>query len=656
MDVPPRRRQPGRGACGPTSAAAVSSPRSWGSARRRRPSASTSPSWKTSRRRPRTTTRRCRSRLCSPLRPPASSWAGRPSPARLGAALDRLAADGRQVVLVGGEPGIGKTALVADFARTAHAGGARVLYGRCDEELGVAYQPFAEALGHYVAHCPLAELDAHVAAHGTHVSWVTSELLRRLPDAPQSSDHGVRGRPLPAVRGRDRPGHQGVTARPRGARPRRPPLGRAAHRRPPGPRAAGATAVASRRRDVPPHRGRGRIIPWRPRWPTCGGSLGSTGSRCPASTRTAWRPSSSGPTAMRSTPAPTRWPGRCTPARPATPSSWASSSATCPRRRASTGRTGRWTYYEEAESSGVPEGVRDVIARRLRRLSPSAQQHAHRSLRWSGSSSTSSSSSGWRAQWPRTPRSTPSTRRSPPMSSPRSDRAATSSPMPWCATRSTRRSPSPDGLASTTGSATALASLPGDPTPRLPALAHHFAEAATDGAATHAGRYGLAAARQAFDRSAWDDALSFARTAIGVLSSDDPVDLELRFELLLLEHETLLVLVDLPPTARVLSDAVETARRPGVTRDRRPGAHAVVPLDRPGRSPRGRSGRGGAPRPRRLGAPPTCPPAGRPRHGRPLPGPGHFGIEHPGRARTRPGVGGLRSRVRRSRRPQARTA
>ena len=47
----------------------------------------------------------------------------------------------------------------------------------------MAYQPFAEALGHYVAHCPLAELTAHVAAQGAHVSWVAPEILRRLPDA-----------------------------------------------------------------------------------------------------------------------------------------------------------------------------------------------------------------------------------------------------------------------------------------------------------------------------------------------------------------------------------------------------------------------------------------------------------------------------------------
>jgi tetratricopeptide (TPR) repeat protein len=57
----------------------------------------------------------------------------------------------RGCVVVSGEPGIGKTRLVAEAARVAHGDGALVLYGRCDDELGVPFQPFAEALDWYVA-------------------------------------------------------------------------------------------------------------------------------------------------------------------------------------------------------------------------------------------------------------------------------------------------------------------------------------------------------------------------------------------------------------------------------------------------------------------------------------------------------------------------
>jgi class 3 adenylate cyclase/tetratricopeptide (TPR) repeat protein len=52
----------------------------------------------------------------------------------------------RQVVLLSGEPGIGKTRLAIETARVARAERAMVLAGRCDEELEIPYQPFVEAL------------------------------------------------------------------------------------------------------------------------------------------------------------------------------------------------------------------------------------------------------------------------------------------------------------------------------------------------------------------------------------------------------------------------------------------------------------------------------------------------------------------------------
>ena len=101
----------------------------------------------------------------------------------LEAALKRAGVEGRQGMLVGGEPGAGKTSLVAAAARAAQASGARVLYGRCDEQFALAYQPFAQALGHYVATAPTAELTAHVAAQGGVLARLVPELTRRLPDA-----------------------------------------------------------------------------------------------------------------------------------------------------------------------------------------------------------------------------------------------------------------------------------------------------------------------------------------------------------------------------------------------------------------------------------------------------------------------------------------
>ncbi|ASW90010.1 regulator [Mycobacterium marseillense] len=53
---------------------------------------------------------------------------------------------GVRTVLIAGEPGVGKTRLAGEWSQRAYEQGAVVLYGRCDEDLGAPYQPFAEAL------------------------------------------------------------------------------------------------------------------------------------------------------------------------------------------------------------------------------------------------------------------------------------------------------------------------------------------------------------------------------------------------------------------------------------------------------------------------------------------------------------------------------
>src|SRR4051794_40380269 len=65
----------------------------------------------------------------------------------LAAVVAACAAGRRGMLLLAGEPGIGKTRLLAEAGRIAHAGGATVLYGRCHEDLPTPYEPFAEALG-----------------------------------------------------------------------------------------------------------------------------------------------------------------------------------------------------------------------------------------------------------------------------------------------------------------------------------------------------------------------------------------------------------------------------------------------------------------------------------------------------------------------------
>ena len=52
------------------------------------------------------------------------------------------------MVLLGGEPGSGKTRLVREFARSVAGDGVLVLYGACDAVVRTPYGPFVEALDH----------------------------------------------------------------------------------------------------------------------------------------------------------------------------------------------------------------------------------------------------------------------------------------------------------------------------------------------------------------------------------------------------------------------------------------------------------------------------------------------------------------------------
>jgi hypothetical protein len=95
--------------------------------------------------------------------------------ARLEAAWQAALAGERRVVVVAGDPGIGKTTVAAELALRVHAAGGTVLYGRWDEEGLAPYQALREALGTYATACPRPMLRADVAQHA-------GELARLLPD------------------------------------------------------------------------------------------------------------------------------------------------------------------------------------------------------------------------------------------------------------------------------------------------------------------------------------------------------------------------------------------------------------------------------------------------------------------------------------------
>jgi serine/threonine protein kinase len=104
-------------------------------------------------------------------------------------AWKRVVAGERRAWMVAGEAGIGKTTLIGNLATRAHNDGAWVAYGRCDEDLGVPYQPWIEALSSIVVHAPDDAIAAHVAARGGGLARLVPELAARARAAvPVASD------------------------------------------------------------------------------------------------------------------------------------------------------------------------------------------------------------------------------------------------------------------------------------------------------------------------------------------------------------------------------------------------------------------------------------------------------------------------------------
>src|SRR4051812_9968967 len=126
--------------------------------------------------------------------PPAIETAGAGELVGRGGALGELErhwADARggspRVVALAGDPGIGKTRLAAELCRRAHSDGAAVLAGRCYEETLVPYQPFVEALRHYVAGCPPAELTVQLASRRRELAALVPDLADGGEPAPRAS-------------------------------------------------------------------------------------------------------------------------------------------------------------------------------------------------------------------------------------------------------------------------------------------------------------------------------------------------------------------------------------------------------------------------------------------------------------------------------------
>ncbi len=119
---------------------------------------------------------------------PDATCVGRlPQRQALADAWQRAESGEGSLVLLAGEPGIGKTRLATQHAFDVHATGGTVLYGAVREGLNVPYQPWIESLAHYVDQADEALLRDYVAQSGADLVRLTPELARRVVDLPPVS-------------------------------------------------------------------------------------------------------------------------------------------------------------------------------------------------------------------------------------------------------------------------------------------------------------------------------------------------------------------------------------------------------------------------------------------------------------------------------------
>lgn len=127
---------------------------------------------------------RVEARELARVAPPAADLVGREEVlGELRAALDDARAGRGRLVLLVGDPGIGKTRTAEALAREAHAEGVRVLVGRCHEGEGApAFWPWVQILRSTLLDRPPEALREALGPGTADVAALVPELRERLPD------------------------------------------------------------------------------------------------------------------------------------------------------------------------------------------------------------------------------------------------------------------------------------------------------------------------------------------------------------------------------------------------------------------------------------------------------------------------------------------
>jgi predicted ATPase len=97
---------------------------------------------------------------------------------------DTISGQGRLIMLVG-EPGIGKTRTAEELATLARQQGAAALWGRCPEERGAPpFWPWVQIIRSYMGEREPGTLRSQLGAGAADIAHVVSEMREVLPELP----------------------------------------------------------------------------------------------------------------------------------------------------------------------------------------------------------------------------------------------------------------------------------------------------------------------------------------------------------------------------------------------------------------------------------------------------------------------------------------
>ena len=143
--------------------------------------------------------------ITAPASPSRGAFIGRQREMeRLKAALEEALAGRGRLVMLAGEPGIGKTRTAQELGAHAETLGVQVLWGRCFEEEGTPpYWPWVQPIRSYIRQQDPEELASEMGKGAANIAEIVSQVREKLPNLEppptwsRSKPASVSSTPLP---------------------------------------------------------------------------------------------------------------------------------------------------------------------------------------------------------------------------------------------------------------------------------------------------------------------------------------------------------------------------------------------------------------------------------------------------------------------------